>query len=222
MTQYDPRVPSKSMIIRKNLHLLFTNPTNKDIFPDNSIIAADRKRRSIGSLYKPTVPVRSRVHGPCEQPGFFPCGRRCDTCRHSVLSVSVTSLWDGRVWRIRQHLTCTTPNVVYVIRCLIHDDELYVGSTVDLKARWRNHKSDVKLQKIHKCKVAEHVVRLPHPKDKDFNYLQIFAVEGNINKSRLCSRETYWGANLGTFIKGMNQRMDLPTAYLQRINYGRC
>ena len=56
VTTYDPRYPSKSEIIRKNIHLLYANPQNKDIFTKNQIISADRRRKILGEIYKPTVP----------------------------------------------------------------------------------------------------------------------------------------------------------------------
>ena len=45
VSKYDPRVPFKSAIIRKNLHLLYETTENKEIFPKNIIIAADRRRK---------------------------------------------------------------------------------------------------------------------------------------------------------------------------------
>ena len=83
VSTYDPRVPSKTAIIKKNLHLLHANVVNKEIFPSRTIISADRKRKNIAQMYKPTVPQRYIQHGPKNRPGFFPCKERCDTCRHS-------------------------------------------------------------------------------------------------------------------------------------------
>ena len=45
VSTYDPRVPSKAAIIKKNLHLLHANVINKEIFPPRTIISADRKRK---------------------------------------------------------------------------------------------------------------------------------------------------------------------------------
>ena len=44
VSTYDPRVPSKTAIINKTIHLLYANAVNKDIFPPRTIISADRKR----------------------------------------------------------------------------------------------------------------------------------------------------------------------------------
>ena len=64
VSAYDPRVPSKTAIIYKNFHLLYTNAVNKDIFPSRTIISADRKRPNLAQIYKPTVPQRHVQHGP--------------------------------------------------------------------------------------------------------------------------------------------------------------
>ena len=159
VSTYDPRVPSKTTIIKKNLHLLHANIVNKEILPPRTIISADRKRKNIAQMYKPTVPQRYVQHGPKNRPGFFPCKERCDTCRHSKETTVLVSPWDGRHWTIKQHITCSSPNTVYVVMCEVHN-EWYVGSTTDLKARWRNHKSDAKLKKATKCGVADHVTKL--------------------------------------------------------------
>ena len=218
VTQYDPRVPSKANIINENLHLLHANPENIAIFPKGSIVAASRKRKNLGQLYKPTVPRRFVQHGPEEKPGFFPC-TKCDTCRHSKLTTTFTSPWDKRRWHIRKHHTCKTPNVVYTLTCSVHPDFWYVGSTTNLRLRWANHKSDTKLKKIKKCMMAYHVNSSDHPHDPNFGFLNITPIEQVADKEKLLSRETYWAANLGTLMTGLNRRKDLNTALNQRIHY---
>ena len=39
-------------------------------------------------------------------------------------------------------------NLIYIIECNVHDNFMYVGSTVDLKKRWANHKSDSKINTV--------------------------------------------------------------------------
>ncbi|KAL8597406.1 hypothetical protein ACOMHN_022315 [Nucella lapillus] len=50
VSTYDPRMPPKSRIIRNNLHVLYSNPQNRDIFPSGLIIAADRRRKNLGEM----------------------------------------------------------------------------------------------------------------------------------------------------------------------------
>ena len=92
--------------------------------------------------------------------------------------------------------------------CTVHND-WYVGSTTDLRARWRSYKSEVKLRKATKCGVADHVTRFPHPDDPQLDFLTIVAVEAVREKRKLIVRENYWLCNLGTIFKGMNSRKDL-------------
>ena len=119
------------------------------------------------------------------------------------------SLWDKREWRIKDNLSCTTPNVIYIVKCELHPEFLYVGSTTSLKSRWANHKSDSKRGKSNKCWVAHHVNNCQHPTNNDLSFLKIIPIEHVRNESLLLMRETYWQANLGTFFTGGNVRKDL-------------
>ena len=133
VSKYDPRNPSKSSIIHKNLNILYSNPDHEILFPRGTIIGADRRRKNIGELCKPTTPRRFPKHGPENKKGFYTCKKNCDTCRHSSDRVQFSSKWDNRKWYIREYITCTTPNVIYVLECQLHPDFMYVGSTMNLK-----------------------------------------------------------------------------------------
>ncbi|KAL8596586.1 hypothetical protein ACOMHN_059727 [Nucella lapillus] len=215
VSTYDSRMPPKSRIIRNNLHVLYSNPQNRDIFPSGLIIAADRRRKNLGEMIQPTVPDRFPQHGPKEMPGFHPCGR-CDTCKHSQQMFKFKSPWDGRVWNIRQSLHCKTPNVIYCITCRHHPDFLYIGSSVNLRHRWSNHKSDCKLRKGHKCHVAQHFLDKQHTVDPQFTCLRIFAIEAVHKKENLGKRETWWQVNVGTIFLGLNIRSDISALVRNR------
>lgn len=218
VTRYDPRVPDKTRIIKKNLEILHKNPENKKLFPKKSLIAADRRRKNLGEIYKPTVPGRFQEHGPREKNGFFKCTKtRCDTCNHSREMSNFSSPWDGRKWTIRQNITCTTPNVIYIVTCDHHKEFLYCGSTTNVKLRWANHKSDAKLKRVTKCKVATHCNEKGHPVDPQFLFLNIIPIEHVRNPKRLLERELYWQANLGTLRLGSNERKDFHSIVKHRV-----
>jgi hypothetical protein len=231
VTTFDPRVPDKTKIINKNLHLLYSNPENKKIFPKKSVIAADRRRKNLAEHYKPTVPRRFVQHGPKQDPGFHPCSaKRCDTCAHSLKINECVSPWDGRRWQIRKNLTCTSLNVIYIIRCKIHHEAVYVGSTKNLKLRWANHKSDVLLKKTQKCAVSQHMnarthdlpLRQGEPLPSHLHeYLEIFAVDQVQEEASLLRKETWWQCNFGSLFVGLNARKDLNSMlrYNNRILY---
>ena len=85
VTTYEPHLPFKSNIIRKNSSILYSEAENRSIFPKKMIISADRRRRNLGGLNKPTIPARFVPHGSRNKQGYFPCSsKRCDACDHSV------------------------------------------------------------------------------------------------------------------------------------------
>ena len=49
VSTYDPRVASKTAITNKNIHLLYANAVNKEIFPPRTIISADKTRKKNGT-----------------------------------------------------------------------------------------------------------------------------------------------------------------------------
>ena len=207
VTTYYPRVPSKGKIISNNMGILYANPKNKDIFPRELLIAAERRRKNLGEIYKPTVPRRFPRSDSLEEPGFFPCGGRCDTCRHARPTKSVRSTFDGRTIVIKKHLTCKTPWVVYVITCMIHG-VMYVGSAKNLKLRWANHKSDINCKKVSKCRLAAHVCQSDHPKDASLPFLEVVAVDAASSEEELLKKEISYQCNLGTLFSGLNARKD--------------
>lgn len=225
LSKWDPRAPSKSEIIRKNLHLLYRNPENKQIFHSDSIIAANRRRPNLGEFIKPTVPRRLVQHGPHEENGSFPCvGKEieprkkgaCDLCKHIDILHNIKSPWDGRTWKIRGHNSCGLKNLIYLI-CCQHENHWesswYVGSAVDIKSRWRNHRADFIGQKTNKCGLASHSV-LSHPevlKTQPISFLKVVLLESVKNESDLLTRELWWQNNLGTVFVGLNKRKDTRT-----------
>lgn len=103
----------------------------------------------------------------------------------------------------------------------MHPDDLYIGSTVHLKKRWANHKSDMNLKKGTKCSVAQHVIDKPHPTDTNCSFSQIFAIESVKNPEDLLRREIWWQTNVGTHIVGLNTRRDFQSMlqYRNRIQF---
>ena len=218
VTVYDPRVPNKTKIIMNNLNLLHDNSINKEIFPKKILISADRRRKNIGEIYKPSIPRMNKTTSTNIDNGFKKCNSRCDFCNHSENSKYIVSCYNKKKWYINCSLTCTTPNTIYIVKCKIHVEFLYVGSTTNLKKRWANHKSDSKNKKSNKCYVAKHYNENVHPND-DCNSLIIIPIEAVKNICNLGERELFWQANLWTFQSGGNSRSDIARICKNRIQY---
>ena len=125
----------------------------------------------------------------------------------------LVSPWDGRNWTIRQNICCSNKNIVYLIYCGHSDHKdssWYVGSAVDMKKRWRNHRSDFINMKTTKSGLAQHSA-LQHPmveKFKPITFLKVIFLENVQKEEKLLSRELWWQYNLGTLQVGLNKRKD--------------
>ena len=230
VSTWDPRAPDKSKIIRDNLHLLYRNPANREIFPPGLLIAANRRRPNLGEYIKPTIPRRFVQHGPNLQPGSFPCKGAdiepcrkgaCDLCKHVTSTYEFKSPWDERKWRIRDNLTCSSPNLIYLIICKCSDHEKYawyIGSAVDMPKRWRNHRSDFLNKKVSKCRFAQHSEEIhpETPKYKPIEYLSVVFLESVRDETKLLTRESWWQYNIGTIFFGLNKRKDTRSVSMQK------
>ena len=80
------------------------------------------------------------------QPGFWPCrtDRRCASCRHyGKFAPIIESTNTTETLLIRQHITCRTANVIYVITCVKYKQQ-YVGETSNcIRTRANQHRSDI-------------------------------------------------------------------------------
>ena len=96
--------------------------------------------------------------------------------------------------------------------CEVHN-EWYVGSTTNLKARWRNLKSDAKLKKATKCGVADHVTKCKHPEDPQLGFLTIVAAEAVKEKKRLDSPGKLLDVQLGHHLHGYEHKERLEVEH---------
>ena len=65
VSNWYPRNPDISKIIKENRATLYRDPTNRRLFPDGSVIAGFRRRRNLGELICPTKPKRQPRPPPC-------------------------------------------------------------------------------------------------------------------------------------------------------------
>ena len=73
---HDPRL-SKNEMIKVNLQILHGNPTNEYIFAKQKLIAAEKRRKNLGEIYKPTI-IYIRIEADSnEEKGFVTCQKKC-------------------------------------------------------------------------------------------------------------------------------------------------
>lgn len=228
VVDYNPRLPNISRIIQENIHLLTSSKTTKDIFPPKSIIPAFRRPKNLKQLLAPSKLKPEIAEGRC--PGYseninrgcFKCNKnRCDLCKNFLTeSNHFRSCKTGRIFPIRQHLTCTSKNVVYLTTCELCQLQ-YVGSTpTEFKVRFRNHKSSIGTNK-RTCELASHFNKLPH----NLSDISFTCIESVVNPSDLHivddllpTREAYWSAQLFALQPfGLNKMQEFRSK--NRIHY---
>ncbi|KAL8568559.1 hypothetical protein ACOMHN_058496 [Nucella lapillus] len=142
---------------------------------------------------QPTTGAKTLVRTRCDR-GYVP---KCDRCLKAVNKrVNYTTAIDDCISKQGRLVMVKTVAEVDCVWSFMKDsDFLYIGSSVNLRHRWSNHKSDCKLRKGHKCHVAQHFLDKQHPVDPQFTCLRIFAIEAVHKKENLGLDRTWMGAD---------------------------
>ena len=127
------------------MNILQENPQVRKIFPDGSIIVANKRCKNLKELLARADPYDVREDLLLNPVGGYKiCGKKCDSCNNMVDSTS-EFVWkhSGNKFSIRRPFTCLTQNIVYLAYCTKCGLQ-GVGSTVKWKARLANYKSHIK------------------------------------------------------------------------------
>ena len=126
---------------------------------------------------------------------------RCDLCKNFLLLASkFRSSATGRQYPIRQNVSCSSKNVIYLETCCKCDLQ-YVGSTsTEFKIRFRNHKSNI----LNNRKTRELAVHF-NSSQHDISQMSFVIIEQIISfqtplhlDQLLLTREAYWMTQLFT------------------------
>ena len=149
-----PCFPLNQRSSKKKIKILYSEPRNRSIFSKKLIISADKRRKNLGEVFKPTVPRQFPVRGPYPARILPMQGQKIRHVQPLGQLTSFVSPWDGQAWRSSSHWKCSTENVIYVLKCNEHPNNPYISSARNLKKRLPNHKSDIKVGKTgNKCAV---------------------------------------------------------------------
>ena len=220
VTDFNPNLPNIRKIINNNIHHIKSSEILKDIFPDKSIITSFRRPKNLKELLAPSK-LKTHVDNVDLAIGCLgctKCNKRCDLCNNYFnQSKTFTSFKTKKQYRIKQNVTCSSKNVIYLISCNKCSLQ-YVGSTSNaFKVRFRNHKSAMLTNK-KTCEVAIHFNASPHNLS-DFSFICIESIISLENIDRiLLNREAYWCSQLFTWQPhGLNKRQELNSK--NRIHY---
>ena len=144
--------------MRKNLKILYSDPDNKKLFPSKDFVVGFSRARNLKEILVPTqLPVIKDRTDSNLPPGCYKCKAKvCDICKNYLaVSNKFKRLSTKNTFRMKHRMDCNAINVIYLITCMACKLQ-YVGSSVMFKPRFREHKSDIKLKKKTKCRIADH------------------------------------------------------------------
>ena len=201
---------------------MLSSPRLKELFPPNSIISSFRRSKNLKEILAPSKCRKGSLESiALPSAGCFTCNKtRCDLCKNLLVnSQTFFSAHTGKIYFVRQKLSCNSANVIYLVHCKKCNLQ-YVGSTTtEFKVRFRNHKSSIKTNK-KTCEVAIHFNRTPHVLS-DFTFQCIDQIRNSASEDTeklLITKEAYWSAQLFSLAPfGLNKRQEFHSK--NRIHY---
>ena len=220
VVNYNPRLPSLNKFIKKSLCKLYEDPDMRKCFPEGSLLVSHKKAPNLKQLLvdqryndRNKIPKPTRTNEPALEKGIFLCNRKCQMCQNKHLipgkyfRCSVTN----KQYMIKQRLDCNVRSVIYLVTCNSCQKQ-YVGSTMNLKNRFTNYKSDIKQVK-KSCTCVQHFGKVHNWSDFRIQPIEKVHLMEDLSTSekekKLLARERYWMAELRTIYLGLNDRDDL-------------
>ena len=214
---YNTRGPDISSIINKHYHLIKNTPNLQKLYPNGSILVANKRAENLKQLL-----VRGDPYNIIDDLaqnkdlGYKKCGKKCDSCNNFVNETTfVKCNATSRKFYIRRESTCSTPNIIYMAYCKKCNKQ-GIGSTIRWKPRLSNYKSHIK-KKIKSCNIVKHFIDECNDNDDPCKYLSFVIIDHVNNTTNLTSKqidelllqkEKFWIGTLVTQHKGMNGSHD--------------
>ena len=198
---YNPSLPNIGKIINQYWGLLkiSANESVRHLYESKPIVAYKRPANLHDRL------VHSKLSKSVVSYNVTKCDRRrCSHCSTIHESDCFTSTTTSYVHKIKQNLSCTSTDVIYLITCKKCKAQ-YVGQTHQKCAnRMNNHKFDIVHFPDMFTNVSEHF-NSPGHTIQDFSFMPIEKVSNNWKR---LLKETSWMHILGTITpKGMNSKV---------------
>ena len=224
VVNYNPRLPSLNKFIQKSINKLYEDEQMRKCFPEGSLLVSHKRTPNLKQIlvdqrYNDRNKVASNLPAnipddeTAPEKGIFLCNKRCQMCQnqHIIPGKHFHCTVTNKNYKIRQHLDCNVRNVIYLITCNSCQKQ-YVGSTTNLKTRFTNYKSNIKL--VNKsCSCVQHFGKVHNWSNFRIQPIEKVYLQDDMQSSekekKLLARERFWMAELRTIYYGLNDRDDI-------------
>ena len=163
IAKYDPRMPHPRQLITRNYHHIENHPVLANLFPRENLVGGTKRLPNLAEMLSPTVQQGDHGTGgdgqdgagdggpPGRWNGSYHCqlykkNQKCDVCSHMEETSTISSPYFGKRFAIHGrniHLPASqkTKHRWFIYACEdLACGLIYVGSTVDVCARWASTK----------------------------------------------------------------------------------
>ena len=147
---YNPQLNKLKKIAKDLQPMLLENPKTRELFPSTPVIAFKQPRNLKQILVNSKLPSG-------EPNGTYPCqSPRCQTCRLIDTIQDIPTTNGKPQFSPKGHFTCTSHNVIYLIRCKICPQARYIGETSQtLRGRINGHRQTIRDRNVF-VPIGEH------------------------------------------------------------------
>ncbi|GAB1602736.1 uncharacterized protein LOC115230173, partial [Argonauta hians] len=156
ISTHNPRNTEAYNIIHKNIPFLMKDHRLKETINKHKIIKCKRQPKSLKKLL-----TNAKIPNPNSHPSISKCNRpNCGICDYLLESPNY-SFKSGQRFQIKHSFSCTSSNLIYLIRCAGCGEE-YIGQTgLTLRKRFTVHRQQIKFPHTRKIPLSAHLASCP-------------------------------------------------------------
>ncbi|GAB1599900.1 uncharacterized protein LOC115230173 [Argonauta hians] len=180
ISTHNPRNTEAFNIINQNIPYLKRDPRLRDILNKHTLIKCKRQPKSLkGLLTSAKIPNRNNNYSvtKCHRPN-------CGICNFLIESPTY-NFKSGKTFHIKHNFSCTSSNLIYLIRCNGCLEE-YIGQTsLTLRKRFTVHRQQIRDPNTRQIPVSSHLADCPantHPK---YNIFPLYQCLTNTEQFRI-------------------------------------
>ena len=128
---YNPALPNICRIIHKHSNVLYSSGRCKNVFTNLPLVVYRRCKNISDILVRAKLPEPTNTDQSGSPSGSFRCNKTTSCTASPFIEDGrnqYTFYSTGQTFKIKSHITCETPNVIYMIQCTKCNLQ-YIGET---------------------------------------------------------------------------------------------